>query len=86
MDAAQGASQPQLLRNGFKSAVDGDEREYFLYVPAGFHSEAGKKWPVMMFLHGGGERGDGRDELKYTLTHGPIMEAWIQGRDQTVKT
>jgi predicted peptidase len=35
----------------------------------------------MMFLHGGGERGNGRDELDHTLVHGPLMEAWIQGRD-----
>ncbi len=81
LPAAPGASQSQLLRRPYKTAADGQEREYYVYVPTGFHSEPGKKWPVMLFLHGGGERGDGRDDLKYTLTHGPITEAWIQGRD-----
>jgi len=34
-----------------------------------------------MFLHGNGERGNGRDELGFTLAHGPIYEAWVQRRD-----
>ncbi|MBN1583119.1 MAG: prolyl oligopeptidase family serine peptidase [Anaerolineae bacterium] len=35
----------------------------------------------MLFLHGGGERGDGLKDLDYVLTHGPMTEAWIQRRD-----
>jgi predicted peptidase len=35
----------------------------------------------MLFLHGAGERGNGQDELDMTLMHGPVMEAWTQGRD-----
>ena len=76
-----GRSQPQLLRRPFKPADGGQERDYFLYVPTGFHTEAGREWPVMLFLHGGGERGNAKDELDHTLAHGPVMEAWIQGRD-----
>jgi len=76
-----GRSQPQLLRRRYKTVANGQEREYYVYLPSGFYGEQGKKWPVLMFLHGGGERGDGLDELKYTLAHGPITEAWIQGRD-----
>jgi predicted peptidase len=76
-----GRSQAQLLRKGFKPADGGEERDYFLYVPTGFYTETGREWPVMMFLHGGGERGNAKDELDQTLVHGPVMEAWIQGRD-----
>jgi predicted peptidase len=76
-----GRSQPQLLRRPYKPADGGEERNYFLYVPTGFYTETGSQWPVMLFLHGGGERGNGRDELDHTLAHGPVMEAWIQGRD-----
>ena len=40
-----------------------------------------KDWPVMLFLHGDGERGDGKGELDYVLMHGPLYEAWCQKRD-----
>ncbi len=78
---AEGVSRPQLLRRSYKPAAGGEAREYFLYVPTGFHTETGRRWPVMLFLHGNGERGDGRDDLKYTMMHGPVMEAWVQARD-----
>ncbi|QKX19039.1 dienelactone hydrolase family protein [Microbulbifer sp. YPW1] len=35
----------------------------------------------MMFLHGNGERGDGREELDFVMMHGPLMEAWVYKRD-----
>ena len=35
----------------------------------------------MLFLHGDGERGDGKGELDYVLVHGPLFEAWCQRRD-----
>ena len=38
-------------------------------------------WPVMLFLHGDGERGDAKAELDYVLIHGPLSEAWFQKRD-----
>lgn len=79
--ASPGGSRAQLLRRPYQPADGGETREHYLYVPAGFHSEPGKRWPVMLFLHGNGERGDGREDLQYTLIHGPVMEAWIQGRD-----
>lgn len=76
-----GRSQPVLLRRPFKPVDGTEERNYFLYVPTGFYTETGRQWPVMMFLHGNGERGNAQDELDYTLVHGPVREAWIQGRD-----
>ncbi|MPY87582.1 MAG: prolyl oligopeptidase family serine peptidase [Luteitalea sp.] len=71
----------QLVRKRYESKATGAPREYFLYLPVGYQSETAKKWPVILFLHGGGERGDGLEELKYTLRYGPLMEAWTQGRD-----
>ncbi|MBK9983015.1 MAG: alpha/beta hydrolase [Saprospiraceae bacterium] len=35
----------------------------------------------MMFLHGNGERGNGREDLDWVMVHGPLYEAWIQKRD-----
>ena len=40
-----------------------------------------KQWPVMLFLHGDGERGDASGELDFVLMHGPLFEAWCQRRD-----
>lgn len=74
-------SDEELLRVPFTSALDGQEKDFYLYLPKGFRSDPAKKWPVMMFLHGNGERGNGKDELDFVLIHGPLYEAWIQRRD-----
>ncbi|MDH4297700.1 MAG: prolyl oligopeptidase family serine peptidase [Cyclobacteriaceae bacterium] len=71
----------ELLRVPYISTVDDLERDFFLYLPKGYADEPEKEWPVIMFLHGNGERGNGKDELGYTLIHGPLYEAWIQKRD-----
>ena len=72
-------SEPQLLRVSYQSAKMNAERDYFVYLPRGYDQQ--EKWPVMLFLHGNGERGDGKGELDYVLTHGPLFEAWCQKRD-----
>lgn len=48
---------------------------YHLYLPADYgKAEAkDKKWPVILFLHGAGERGDGKAELDDVKKHGPPM-------------
>ncbi|WP_218573472.1 amidohydrolase family protein [Rheinheimera lutimaris] len=75
------SSAAQLLRLDYQSSIDNAGRQYFVYLPAGYQQDSAKKWPVMLFLHGNGERGNGLDELDYTLLHGPLYEAWIQKRD-----
>jgi predicted peptidase len=77
--AAASLSEPQLLRVPYHSAKMNAERDYFVYLPRGFAQQ--EQWPVMLFLHGNGERGDGKGELDYVLKHGPLMEAWCQQRD-----
>jgi len=74
-------SEEQLLRIPYISTVDTTEREYFVYLPKNYNKNKAEKWPVLLFLHGNGERGNGKDELDYTLIHGPLYEAWIQKRD-----
>jgi len=74
-------SDPELLRRRYHSSATDKEREYLLYLPAGYHDGQTQRWPVILFLHGGGERGDGLDDLDYVMRHGPLMEAWIQKRD-----
>jgi predicted peptidase len=76
---AASISEPELRRVSYQSARTGQQRDYFVYLPRGFsHQES---WPVMLFLHGNGERGDGKGELDYVLAHGPVFEAWCQRRD-----
>lgn len=53
-------------RQRMAEAVSGDRLAYWLHVPEGDAPEAG--WPVLMFLHGAGERGDDLEEVK---AHGP---------------
>jgi predicted peptidase len=77
--AAAGLSEPELKRIKYQSARTGKEREYFVYLPRGFKQK--DHWPVMLFLHGDGERGDAKAELDYVLIHGPLSEAWFQKRD-----
>lgn len=63
-----------------KVTVEGDaprevEVPFLLYVPEDY--EAGDEaWPLVLFLHGAGERGDGSDEqLKKVAVHGPPKQA-----------
>ena len=74
-------SEPQLLRVPYTSNVDGARREYFVYLPRGYADDPAKSWPLLLHLHGNGERGNGREDLDFTLIHGPLYEAWIQKRD-----
>ncbi len=71
----------QLLRKDFVSGVDHESHQYFLYLPRGYADQPQKRWPILLFLHGNGERGNGRDELDYVISHGPLYEAWIQKKD-----
>ena len=41
---------------------------YLLYLPADYESKANEKWPLVLFLHGAGERGDDIEKVKI---HGP---------------
>lgn len=43
---------------------------YLVHRPADYDKEKEKKWPVLVFLHGSGERGDNLDLVK---VHGPPM-------------
>lgn len=72
-------SEPELRRVAYQSARMGKEREYLVYLPRGFAQKS--NWPVMLFLHGDGERGDAKADLDYVLIHGPLNEAWVQKRD-----
>ncbi len=44
------------------------EVKYLLYLPDGYDSDKGERWPLLVFLHGAGERGD---DLELVKIHGP---------------
>ncbi len=47
---------------------------YLLSLPKGYDSDGDKQWPLVLFLHGAGERGD---DLEVVKKHGPpkLVEA-----------
>ena len=46
--------------------------EYLLFLPSGYNKEESKKWPVIFFLHGIGERGN---NVEMVSKHGPHKRA-----------
>lgn len=42
---------------------------YLLYLPPGYGNDPKKRWPLVLFLHGAGERGDNLDLVE---SHGPL--------------
>ncbi|MGC4063215.1 MAG: prolyl oligopeptidase family serine peptidase [Polyangiaceae bacterium] len=77
---AERLSPPELLRISRSSATTHAERDHFLYLPEGYRTRASETWPVLLFLHGNGERGDAKGDLDFLLKNGPLYEAWIQKR------
>ncbi|NOX55519.1 MAG: hypothetical protein GXP27_14000, partial [Planctomycetes bacterium] len=66
------ASSGRFIDRVFRDA-DG-EHKYVVFVPAGYDENEAKRWPVILFLHGAGERGrDGRKQT--TIGLGPIVKA-----------
>ncbi len=41
---------------------------YWLALPAGYENDPARRWPLLLFLHGAGERGD---DLELVKKHGP---------------
>ncbi|MCG3196717.1 MAG: hypothetical protein GHCLOJNM_01193 [bacterium] len=60
---APGKQEPQLFEKEVKVRL-----QYLLYLPEEYGKEPDKKWPLILFLHGMGERGDDLEKVK---EHGP---------------
>lgn len=55
--------------HSFERSVDGTLRvRYLLFLPQEYKAATRKRWPLMLFLHGAGERGS---DLTKVATHGP---------------
>src|SRR5688572_19456421 len=49
-------------------SVKAHQLEYLLFLPKGYADDKSKQWPLMLFLHGAGERGS---DLAKVTVHGP---------------
>ena len=49
---ANGVPHGAVHHHFYKSGVVGDERDFYVYTPAGYDSRAGKTYPVLYLLHG----------------------------------
>ncbi|WP_137681728.1 phospholipase [Aurantiacibacter suaedae] len=66
------AAEPEAGQHP-QPAIDADSYRYQMFVPRGVSSaESERKWPLMIFLHGSGERGDDINAIK---RHGPPKQA-----------
>jgi len=65
MAAQAGGQSEQKLHKEITKTV---EIQYLLHLPKGYGQDKDKKWPLMLFLHGAGERGDDINKVK---VHGP---------------
>ena len=45
-----------------------EDMQYLLFLPKDYDAESEKEWPLLLFLHGAGERGD---DLNLVAVHGP---------------
>jgi len=63
--APDGVQQP----GAFTTTITATQRyDYLLFQPKGYDADPQKKWPLMMFLHGAGERGT---NVWLVAVHGP---------------
>lgn len=64
----------------FASSLFPDPVGYYLYLPDGYDRDSSARFPLLVFLHGAGERGNGTSQLPRVLKFGPpkLIE---EGRD-----
>lgn len=69
MSALSINAQNVQLEGAFKGTVTRNvTMDYLLYLPEEFESNTDKQWPLLVFLHGSGERGNDLEKVK---VHGP---------------
>ena len=61
------SAQSQLIADE-KETVSVENLQYYLYFPKGYEETESEKFPLLLFLHGGGEAGGTLEDLK---TNGP---------------
>jgi enterochelin esterase-like enzyme len=52
---AAGVPRGAIARHAFRSAVANDDRDFFVYTPAGYEAKRSRPYPVLYLLHGLGD-------------------------------
>jgi len=65
---AQEMKDPQQARNLKRKITKSVTSEYLIYLPKDYDAHMKTRWPLMLFLHGSGERGT---NLSKVAVHGP---------------
>ena len=81
--SAQAADAPQVgtptpgkqVPQTMSQEKNGKQLNYMLFLPKDYSATADKKWPVIVFLHGIGERGNSIADINRVKVHGPAMLA-----------
>jgi len=60
-----GTQLPKQLTTNRTQSI---EIRYLLYLPKDYSAKSGKRWPMILFLHGAGERGT---DIRLVTKHGP---------------
>ena len=60
-------------QHAFTFEEQGHRLNYLLFLPQDYGKERRKKWPLILFLHGMGERGDVLEDLERVKKYGPPM-------------
>ena len=66
--AAAAEEAPELGQHPRTFEKDELKLDYLLYLPPDYNKDAEKKWPLIVFLHGSGERGT---DVQEVAKHGP---------------
>jgi predicted peptidase len=64
-NSADDMQKPKRFKQTTKKTLRAD---YLLYLPSGYNPKGSERWPLMLFLHGAGERGT---NLAKVAIHGP---------------
>lgn len=64
------SSTSQQVPKGLTASSNGQYIGFYEYTPVDYSSNSSEKYPVIIFLHGIGERGNGTTELPFVLGQG----------------
>ena len=70
-----GTQQPQEIEVTVKMQLS-----YLLFLPEGYDKQQDKAWPMILFLHGAGERGDDPQKVKERLQAMQLIHPMGMGR------
>jgi predicted peptidase len=68
MKSTRAQDTSQAAKSFHKTITRNVSANYLLFLPKGYESGGAKRWPLMLFLHGAGERGQ---DLAKVAVHGP---------------